>query len=128
MTVPLSSEKKMKLLTPLSLTVRSFPAQSFSQSLHLSFYKHSFNLANSEVQLCMRQSSSGDHERGQNLHVQSGWAGAWGFTGCADSFRMLGKQWQAASEVCLSLSMGVKRNLVIKAKLSSAPRWERKAE
>lgn len=67
------------------------------------------------MQLCVRQSSSGDHERGQNLHVQSGRAGGGGFTGCADSFRMLGKQRRAASEVCLSLSVGVKRNLVIKA-------------
>lgn len=44
-----------------------------------------------------------------------------GSTVCADSFRMLGKQRRVASEVCLSPSVGVKRSLVIKAKLPLLP-------
>lgn len=112
----------------LADSVPSFPAQSFSQSLHLSFYKHRLNLANAEMLLCILQ-SSGDHERGQNLHVQAEWEGGGGSAVCADSFRVLGKQWRVASEVCLSPSVGVKRSLVIKAELPLLPdRKGRKSE
>lgn len=52
-----------------------------------------------------------------------------GSVGCADSFMRLTKtkRWDA-SEVCLSPSVGVKRRLVIKAKLPLLPDGKGKSE
>lgn len=85
------------------------------------FYKRCFNVAKTEMLLCICQSSGGDHDRAEAFTCKQGW----GCIGCADSFMRLEKktktiQWNA-SEVCLSLSVGVKRSLVIKAKLPLLP-------
>lgn len=86
------------------------------------FYKRCFHLAKAEMLLCICQSSGGDHDRAEAFTCKQGWdvlvvlTVSWGWK----KKNPKTKQWNA-SEVCLSLSVGVKRSLVIKAKLPLLP-------